>query len=1330
MARFRFLGATRWLSALWLLAAAVSHPAEAQIATRHSSSNFFRGKPGEIRPSMITPQGVQSSETLVIDGLVDVIVQLKEVPLLSRRQAVSALGGALAAQALNDHHSRMLNEQQQVRGWIRGLEPMLPDREIRGFRFTFNGLAARVSQVTFRRLKEHPAVARVFRDVRMKATLDQSVPLIGAPQMWNDYGATGQGIRVAILDTGIDYTHPDLGHGFGPGQKVIGGYDFVNNDADPMDDHGHGTHVAGIVAANGTLKGVAPGAQLLAYKVLGADATGLTSGILAALERAADPDQNPLTDDKVHVVNMSLGGPGDADDPLSQAVDTAVDAGIVCVVAAGNRGSGYNTIDSPGCARKAITVGATDDFDQIAQFSSRGPGQPDLAIKPDLTAPGVAINSTKGGGGYESMDGTSMATPHVAGAVALLLQKHSGWSPGQIKGALIGSAMDLGLDPVTQGAGRLRIVEAHHAKGYFEPSSLSFGEIDTAGTWTRTCTAMIRNLSATPQTFDLRMGGNWPTSITWTLIPSQVTLGAGESRSVSVRADVAVDTLPHRAPPEFFSGRLEAVAGGSVTRVPVFLTRLRTLVVNFDVAPGALCLLQRNDPGPGTRPFIQYITNNGSPKQTSFRFTLDREGDFDLVVHGEETHEPSTVSNALLVHGGITITGNHTLSISLANVQSAVRTFVTKNENGAAVAIDPRSGHFVACVKSPEGIIVPFGWGGRLPSVAVSALPAGYRVDMTYSGWLRESIRPTHATYRYSVTSDGTSGTTIEPMAISRKPWILDPGGSDAYMHLNVIKLLDTNNVLGLMATSLPLHGVVGDPWIVPRASEVISLVSDPPVADFAIPGMRPVIERFTIDKGIHWGKVSLYGPWIQQDSHSIKLLYEYNQLDFLDRTGQPKLEIGMMPEVFNGECLWNEDGSKLTIFSVYGCWSPLFIGLNNESRPGEVGWEFWQGSSQIAQGSANRWSDDCAKDFSIDRVWQGEYTLKVFGMVHPVAGQPSRTEAILTFNTANADRKPPVLRSMDLTVDGRLAAKVEQGREISALLRLTDDQMVTAVEVWVGSEDAWTPQTVQFEPGTPATARVTFPVTLPAGFYGFKFRARDGAGNTLIQVFHAAFQVVQPGTLPTLQAHPVDTTVIVGQTATFSVTATGTAPLSYQWRKRGVAIPGATASSYTTPAVTTADHGATFSVVVRNTLGSVTSNEATLTVLAPVISLQPTAMGCFPGEIVALSASVSNLVDQRVAWSASAGTIDATGRYTAPGTPGLVTITASSVADPSCSATATITIRGTDFDGNTAARPRLLSFAHAMGSTEPADLAKYDFNGDGRIDDADLAKLFQRMEW
>ncbi|HEU5110252.1 MAG TPA: S8 family serine peptidase, partial [Micromonosporaceae bacterium] len=225
------------------------------------------------------------------------------------------------------------------------------------------------------------AVARIWLNRRAKVTLDDSVPQVGAPQAWAA-GYDGTGVRVAVLDTGIDATHPDLDQG-----KVIAEANF-SDDADALDHFGHGTHVASIVAGTGegaptVRKGVAPGAGLINAKVLNSFGSGTFDQIIEGLEWAAAQGAD--------VANLSLGSSAPADgtiDPLIQAVDSiSRSSGMLIVVAAGNLGNGESTIASPGWADEALTVGAVDKHDALAGFSSRGPRLGDFGIKPDISAP-------------------------------------------------------------------------------------------------------------------------------------------------------------------------------------------------------------------------------------------------------------------------------------------------------------------------------------------------------------------------------------------------------------------------------------------------------------------------------------------------------------------------------------------------------------------------------------------------------------------------------------------------------------------------------------------------------------------------------------------------------------------------------------------------------------------------------------------------------------------------------------------------------------------------------------------------------------------------------
>ncbi|MBN2042355.1 MAG: S8 family peptidase [Candidatus Aenigmarchaeota archaeon] len=241
----------------------------------------------------------------------------------------------------------------------------------------------------------------VFQAMEMKMLLDVSVPLISADDVQNK-GFDGTGVKVCVLDTGVDDDHDYL-------NPVVAEYDFVNEDNDATDDHGHGTHVAGIIAStHPTYGGVAPGASIMAAKVLDADGSGWDYDVIEGIEWCV---QNGAD-----VLSLSLGGgifTGTCDYvPISAAVNNAVDQGVIVVVAAGN--DGYAGMNAPGCASKAISVGAIDDNKNVPLWSSKG-------TELDIVAPGVNIISTYKGNSLAYGSGTSMATPHVSGVVAQLL---------------------------------------------------------------------------------------------------------------------------------------------------------------------------------------------------------------------------------------------------------------------------------------------------------------------------------------------------------------------------------------------------------------------------------------------------------------------------------------------------------------------------------------------------------------------------------------------------------------------------------------------------------------------------------------------------------------------------------------------------------------------------------------------------------------------------------------------------------------------------------------------------------------------------------------------
>jgi subtilisin family serine protease len=410
---------------------------------------------------------------------------------------------------------------------------------------------------------------RIWLDGKRKAVLDHSVPQIGAPAAWAA-GYTGEGVKVAVIDTGVDQTHPDLA-----GREVAEA-NFAGTP-DNQDHFGHGTHVASIVAGTGAksggkYRGVASGASILDAKVLDDNGSGQESWIIAGMQWAVDQGAD--------VANLSLGSTDSPElDPLEQAVDElSATSDTLFVIAAGN---GYRdgTIGSPGSADAALTVGAVDDEDNLADFSSRGPRVGDSAIKPDVTAPGVdivaALHSDGTIGepvepGYTSLSGTSMATPHVSGAAALLAQQHPSATGEQLKALLSASAKPTaGLTAFQQGAGRIDVAHAITQTVRTEPTSVSVGTVawphDDDVPVTRPVTYV--NDGDADVTLALSLESSAPAGM-FSLSANEITVPAGGTADVSVTTDAGAGEADG-----YFSAAVVATAGDAVTRTPVAVNR-------------------------------------------------------------------------------------------------------------------------------------------------------------------------------------------------------------------------------------------------------------------------------------------------------------------------------------------------------------------------------------------------------------------------------------------------------------------------------------------------------------------------------------------------------------------------------------------------------------------------------------------------------------------------------------------------------------------------------------------------------------------------------------
>ncbi len=538
--------------------------------------------------------------------LVEVVIGLEGAPLAVARpgRTLAATGGRRLSlsTATSRSYLRTLASHQGV--LEERIEAALPGSEVtRRYRVVANGLAVLVPRDQVSRLASVGGVARVYPSVRYRTLLDRSPGQIGAPSLWGaGLENAGQGMKIGIIDEGIDQTHPlfdprgfSMPAGYPKGQKayttakVIVARAFPpprpvwRHASKPFDPEfsSHGTHVAGIAAGNANtpaegsrISGVAPRAYLGNYKALtiptAADVglDGNSPQLVAAIEAAVA--------DGMDVINLSLGEPEiePSRDIVAEALGAAARAGVVPVVAAGNDFDqfGRGSVSSPGSTPEAITVGAVSTTRSgapgvVASFSSGGPTPLSLQLKPEVSAPGVSIVSASPGGTYAALSGTSMAAPHVAGAAALLQQRHPGWTPAQVKSALASTGDRAFLDggrtteaPTTrEGGGIVNLRRADQPLLFASPSALSFGLVPATGTAARTLSLSDAGGGA----------GDWAVTVEQQAGATGATVSVPPTATVPGTLPVTLTTVG--TPSAELSGFVVLTRGAERRRVPYWL---------------------------------------------------------------------------------------------------------------------------------------------------------------------------------------------------------------------------------------------------------------------------------------------------------------------------------------------------------------------------------------------------------------------------------------------------------------------------------------------------------------------------------------------------------------------------------------------------------------------------------------------------------------------------------------------------------------------------------------------------------------------------------------
>ena len=334
-----------------------------------------------------------------------------------------------------------------------------------------NSFVIEIEEKNIEKLKDLKCLKTVFQNTHITMQMDTARKTVNA-NIVQEKGYSGKGIGIAILDTGIspidDFLYPK--------NRIIAFKDFIANKSKPYDDNGHGTHVAGIaggsgIKSNGKYRGIAPNCNLIGVKVLDKEGKGNTSDVLAGLQWIINNKEKY----NIKIANLSIGtNNGSSNDPLVKAVEKIWDSGIIVTIAAGNDGPKKYTINSPAISKKVITIGASDDHitanvwgNKLINFSGRGPTL-ECIIKPDVLAPGVNIISCLSSNvskqdnevidkNYLSLSGTSMSTPIVSGAIALLLEKHRHLKPNDVKLMLKKCCKNLHLPKNQQGWGLIDV---------------------------------------------------------------------------------------------------------------------------------------------------------------------------------------------------------------------------------------------------------------------------------------------------------------------------------------------------------------------------------------------------------------------------------------------------------------------------------------------------------------------------------------------------------------------------------------------------------------------------------------------------------------------------------------------------------------------------------------------------------------------------------------------------------------------------------------------------------------------------------------------------------
>lgn len=1014
-----------------------------------------------------------------------------------KAEIVHGPGGRLGSQAIMEQHSRFKDDLNRLSGNASGRTASVAPTTIHyEYLNTFNGFALTTSRVVADDIRKLSYVAAVTEDKKVEASYSVNNNVIRAPQVWEEFGVTGKNITIGILDTGIDYNHPDLGQGFGAGFKVSAGYDFVNEDDDPMDDHGHGTHVAGIAAANGpTFKGVAPDATLIAYKVLNNYGYGYDSWILAGIERCVDPDQDPTTDDAIDVVNMSLGRPPDPQEPLSMAVNNAIAKGVVFCIAAGNRGD-YLTIDAPGTAENAITVGATDNYHQTAPFSSKGPTE-NFQLKPDVSAPGTDIHSTFLNQQYQSFSGTSMAAPHVAGAVALLLEKNPHFTPAIVKSTLMGTARPASPVIWDQGAGIIDIYGAINAPYFASPGSVHFGIADSL-TFEKTTTLTVTNTGDETRNFDLSADGIVTQApFTLNITPASFTLGAHESRTVELSLTSASEVSTQNLP-DAYSGAINIRSGDMTLKTSAVVMNPQKTVLNFEGAPPGNLIVIGIEGSYYWRPYYP------QPEQTALELYLPK-ANYDIIVHYDG-------GSRMVIAESVSTAKNVSLTLDRSLAKNLLA-FKPLDKEGNPIDLTNYTSGNAFFSGEDRNIITLFPWG--VDSLYVSDTQH-YKYEFKYND------KSASGNEYYEIVA-GTGTGIMESKVYSNDPSAF----SNITIHNPSIPPGESQHMTFYVKSGSPYTWYTtwnSYPIEMPATFTLLQTQHHPIIQTHQqLPGTGYLgsfltLSPFPEQAGYVWETADIRaetGNTISFNQHIDRKIVTVEQRDLDYVLGRTIPNFIMIP-AHQAELL------RYYTFLARGAFNR---GLGERER-GNTHYKLYNATSVIKQGIiAQSINNESGSYFPDVDVSPGTYNLDFEYRDFQTGGKFAVARLSTVFNTEANDPNPPYIKSLRLISNGRDTNEFSERepallkfvildcdwcsssplKKVSASFKLTDDQ-------------DWTELTVQSLEDNQFSAEL--PSDLVPGYYSLQLTAEDPSGNEFTYEVSPAFLIgdrVQPEVYTTI---------------------------------------------------------------------------------------------------------------------------------------------------------------------------------------------------------------------